>query len=109
VLFLHKLLLSTLFFFSFLCKYKRKKRLSRGGGGASLGGPVARWVENKSSRQNGPCNFGSFTTQKHLEAVKEGVSRGAEWAAGTFFYIYILVIRDGNGYPKPEYPTGFTR
>jgi hypothetical protein len=24
-------------------------------------------------------------------------------------YLYLVTARDGNGYPKPDYPTGFTR
>jgi hypothetical protein len=39
-----------------------------------------------------------------------GVGAEEEVALGTQkLLLRLLVGRDGNGYPKPEYPTGFTR
>ena len=43
---------------------------------------------------------GPATKTRGCESAKESVILG--------FGLW-LVLQDGNGYPKPEYPTGFTR
>jgi hypothetical protein len=57
-----------------------------------------------------PCVVGSLATSGSYRQCSVVVHMTTDRSLITLqWMLRIGGVRDGNGYPKPEYPTGFTR
>jgi hypothetical protein len=68
---------------------------------------LARFLEKK--RKKGPCiaHFRLFLRRRKGPKERQPAQPSPSLSIGRKFTT--PATRDGNGYPKPEYPTGFTR